>query len=220
MINVLIACEESQSECSAFLRHGCNAYSCDLQPCSGRYPGRHIVGDVRSMFVPGSIVHTSDGMPLAIPKWHLIIAHPPCTYLTKAASHLLFAGHQLNAERYKLGVDAAQFFFEMLNAPAPYVAVENPVPCKIFGLPRSSFAFDPCDFGAPWRKRTWLWLRNLPPLIASIESAKKKSWVRCTRGGKKRSKSFDCVSESMAAQWVPFILQDMNRNQLLKHGTI
>lgn len=210
MINVLIACEESQSECSAFLRHGCNAYSCDLQPCSGNYPGRHIVGDVRSLFVPGSIAHTSDGMPFEVPRWHLIIAHPPCTYLTKAGGAFLYRGHALNQDRYAKGVEAADFFRQMLNAPAPYVAVENPVPFKVFGLPRPSCSFNPFDFGAPWSKKTLLWLKNLPPLMCTVESPKRRSWVYSTRGGKKRSKSFDVVSEAMASQWIPFILNDMH----------
>lgn len=207
-LNVLIACEESQTECTAFLTHGCNAYSCDLQPCSGNFPGRHIVGDVRSMFVPGSFVETADGMPLCVPKWDLIIAHPPCTYLSKAGAAFLYRGGQIDQQRYELGLKGAQFFFEMLNAPARYVAVENPVPFKVFGLPAPSCSVNPYDFGAPWSKQTLLWLRNLPPLMSSLMIPHYRSWVYCTRGGKKRSKSFPGIAEAMATQWVPFILQD------------
>lgn len=211
-LNVLIACEESQTECSTFLAAGCNAYSCDLQECSGHFPSRHIVGDVRSLFLPGSFVKTQDGLPLCVPKWNLIIAHPPCTYLTRAAGALLYRGHQIDEERFIKGQEAAQFFMQLLNAPARFVAVENPVPFKIFNLPPPSCAIDPYDFGSPWSKRTLLWLRNLPPLFRTLENPSRRSWVYCTRGGKKRSKSFPVIAQAMADQWLPFILQTLNIN--------
>lgn len=209
IINVLIACEESQSECTAFLNAGCNAWSCDLQECSGNYPGRHIVGDVRRLFIPESIVTTQTGAQLVVPKWDLIIAHPPCTYLSRAAGAFLFRGGVLNEARYKLGLQAADFFREMLNAPAKYVAVENPVPFKIFKLPPPSCAINPSDFGSPWLKKTLYWLKNLPPLMATCTHPAPRSYIRCTKGSKKRSKSFDCVSNAMVEQWLPIIQQDM-----------
>lgn len=209
-LNVLIACEESQTECSTFLAAGCNAYSCDLQECSGNFPNRHIVEDVRSLFIPGSFVKTQDGLPLCVPQWDLIIAHPPCTYLSRAAGAYLYRGHQVNEERFLKGQEAAQFFMQLLNAPARFVAVENPVPFKVFNLPPPSCAIDPYDFGAPWSKRTLLWLRNLPPLFLTLENPSRSSWVHCTRGGKKRSKSFPCIAQAMADQWLPFILQTLN----------
>lgn len=211
-LNVLIACEESQTECSVFLAAGCNAYSCDLQKCSGRFPSRHIVGDVRSLFLPGSFVQTQDGLPLCVPRWDLIIAHPPCTYLTRAAGALLYRDHKLDEERFAKGQEAAQFFMQLLNAPARFVAVENPVPFKVFNLPTPSCAIDPYDFGAPWSKRTLLWLRNLPPLFRTFENPSHRSWVYSTRGGKKRSKSFSAIAQAMADQWLPFILQTLNIN--------
>lgn len=209
VINVLIACEESQSECTAFLNAGCNAWSCDLQECSGNYPGRHIVGDVRRLFIPGDIVTTQTGKHLIVPKWDLIIAHPPCTYLSKVAAPLLFSDGSLNETRYKLGLQAADFFREMLNAPAKYVAVENPVPFKIFKLPPPSCAINPSDFGAPWLKKTLYWLKNLPPLMATYTHPRPRSYHDCVKGSKKRSKSFDCVSMAMVEQWLPIIKQDM-----------
>lgn len=207
-LNVLIACEESQTECEAFLAAGCNAYSCDLQQCTGRFPSRHIVGDVRSLFFPGSFVVTQDGLPLCVPAWDLIIAHPPCTYLTRAAGAFLYRGHQLDNTRYNLGIEAAQFFMEMLNAPAKYVAVENPTPFKIFKLPKPSCVINPYDFGEPWSKKTLLWLRNLPPLLCTIEAPVRRSYVHCTKGSKKRSKSFRSIAQAMVNQWIPFILND------------
>ena len=210
-LNVLIACEESQTECSAFLHAGCNAYSCDLQPCSGDFPSRHIVGDVRSLFVPGSFTTTSDGMPLCVPSWDLIIAHPPCTYLSKAGGAFLYKGGQLDRDRYALGLSAAQFFREMLEAPARYVAVENPVPFKVFKLPQPSCSINPYDFGAPWSKKTLLWLKNLPPLMCGLMAPHYKSWVYSTRGGKRRSKSFPVIADAMVSQWLPIILGDKRR---------
>lgn len=211
-LNVLIACEESQTECSVFLAAGCNAYSCDMQECSGNFPNRHIMGDVRRLFVPGNFVQTQDGLPLCVPRWDLIIAHPPCTYLSKVAGPLLFPNHTLNEERFIKGQKAAQFFMEMLNAPARFVAVENPVPFKLFNLPPPSCAINPYDYGAPWSKRTLLWLRNLPPLFRTLENPCYRSWHHCTRGGKKRSKSFPGIAKAMADQWLPFILQTLNIN--------
>lgn len=211
-LNVLIACEESQTECSVFLAAGCNAYSCDLQECSGNFPSRHIVGDVCSLFVPGSFVQTQDRLPLCVPKWDLIIAHPPCTYLTRAAGAYLYRGHKIDEERFLKGREAAQFFMQLLNAPARFVAVENPVPFKVFNLPPPSCAIDPYDFGAPWSKRTLLWLRNLPPLFHTLECPTRRSWVYSTRGGKKRSKAFPAIAQAMADQWLPFILKTLNIN--------
>lgn len=206
MINVLIACEESQVECSAFLGAGCNAYSCDLQECSGCFPSRHIIGDVRSLFVPGSFAITQDGFPFCVPEWDLIIAHPPCTYLSKAAGNILFKDHKIDEDRYKLGLDAARFFMEMYNAPAKYVAVENPIPFKIFNLPPPDCAINPSDFGAPWLKKTLYWLRNLPPLMSEKLHPTPRSFVFSTRGGKRRSKSFPEVAAAMVHQWLPIIL--------------
>lgn len=205
VLNILIACEESQTECSAFLARGCNCYSCDLQPCSGKYPERHIIGDVRSLFAPNSIVHSESGEQIIVPKWHMIIAHPPCTFLSRAASAFLYRGGHIDKERFAKGLEAAHFFHEMLNAPAHFVAVENPVPFRVFNLPPPSCAVNPSDFGEPWLKKTLYWLRNLPPLMSTIIHPTPRSFVYYTRGGKKRSKSFPCIAEAMAEQWLPIV---------------
>lgn len=209
-VNVLIACEESQSECAAFLAAGCNVFSADLQACSGHFPSRHFVGDVRELFVPGSLVTLQSGAQLICPKWHLIIAHPPCTYLSKAAGNILFRGHKTDEHRFALGLQAADFFMQMYNAPAHFVCVENPIPFRIFNLPRPSCAVNPSDFGAPWLKKTLYWLHDLPPLMSTIIHPSPRSYVRCTRGGKKRSKSFDVISNAMVIQWLPVILDYYN----------
>lgn len=84
-INVLVACEESQRVCMAFRERGFNAFSCDIQECSGGHPEYHILGDAVKALDAGEIT-TMDGMTHHIPKWDLLIAHPPCTYLSNVAT--------------------------------------------------------------------------------------------------------------------------------------
>ena len=206
-INVLIACEESQTECLAFRALGANAFSCDILPCSGGHPEWHICGDVRPLLNGCTVFQTADGSTWQLSKWHLIIAHPPCTYLSRGAGRYLYSGHQLNEQRYKLGLQAAQFFMECYNAKADYVAVENPTPFKIFNLPRPTTFVQPFQFGEAWQKKTLLWLKNLPPLMPTLFAPSFKSYVHCTKGGKKRSKSFPSIARAMAKQWLPFIKQ-------------
>ena len=85
MLNVLIICEESQTSCIAFLKRGHNAYSCDIQPCSGGLPGRHFMLDCFDL-LSSKAAYTQDGNLVVLPKWDLVIAHPPCTYLSMASA--------------------------------------------------------------------------------------------------------------------------------------
>lgn len=206
-INVLIACEESQTECLAFREMGANAFSCDLQPCSGGHPEWHICGDVTPLLNGCTNFQTADGCTWQLSKWNLIIAHPPCTYLSRAAGMFLYRGHQINEQRYRLGLQAAHFFMECYNAKADYVAVENPTPFRIFNLPRPTTFVQPYQFGEAWQKKTLLWLKNLPPLMPTLFAPSFKSYVHCTKGGKKRSKSFQGIARAMAEQWLPYIKQ-------------
>lgn len=122
-INVLVACEESQRVCMAFRERGFNAFSCDIQECSGGHPEYHILGDAVKALDAGEIT-TMDGMTHDIPKWDLLIAHPPCTYLSNAGARHLWKGHQLQADRVMLGIKARDFFMEFYRANIPLVAVE------------------------------------------------------------------------------------------------
>lgn len=126
-MNVLVACEESQAVCKAFRKRGHNAFSADIQDCSGGHPQWHIKGDVSPLLNPrylalplgeryGIQFMTCDGTIHTISgNWDLIIAHPPCTYLTNAGARWLWAGHKLNEERYQKGLEAKDFFFEVLE---------------------------------------------------------------------------------------------------------
>ena len=207
-INVLIACEESQTECLAFREAGCNAFSSDLQNCSGNHPEWHIVGDCRQLFHTPCEFRTEDGTKHKVERWHLVIAHPPCTYLSRAGAAYLYAGKQLNADRYSLGLEARHFFIQMLNCGADHIAVENPTPFRIFNLPKPSCVINPYEFGSQWQKRTLLWLENLPPLIPTLFNTRFRSYVRSTKGGKKRSKSFPQIAKAMVNQWLPIIVKD------------
>ncbi len=162
-MKVLIACEESQEVCKAFRKLGHRAYSCDIQKPSGGHPEWHILGDALKA-LDGGIIITMDGKSHRIGKWELLIAHPPCTYLSNAGARHLWKGHQLQADRVMLGIKARDFFMEFYCADIPRVAVENPVPSKIFVMPEYSQIIQPYQFGHPYTKRTCLWLRNLPPL--------------------------------------------------------
>lgn len=205
---ILIACEESQCECLAWRNAGFEAYSCDLQECCGNHPEWHIVGDVTPLLHGQLDFVTQVGVHVQVKEWRLIIAHPPCTYLTASSNNqMFFAPGVINPNREKLGRDAASFFMECYNARAPFVCVENPRPFRMWQLPKPDCRVNPYEFGEPWSKRTYYWLRNLPPLLATAICPEFKSWVHCTRGGKKRSKSFPGIANAMVEQWRDIITE-------------
>lgn len=214
---VLIACEESQAECRAFRDLGHIAFSCDIQPCrpSGT-PAWHIHADCTPFLHGCTQFVTQDGLSHSVPRWDLIIAHPPCTYLCKVSSvwmradadySVLFNGEVtlVNRTRYNLMLDAREFFFQCLSAQAEFVAVENPIPMALAQLPRPSCYADPSWFGVKYTKKTCYWLRNLPPLMAEIEYPNPKQYVRSSRG-KYRSRTFPQLAAAIARQWSDYIL--------------
>lgn len=217
ILNVLIACEESQAECIAFRSLGHNAFSCDIQPCSGSHPEWHIQGDC-TVILPGKCTFvTEDKVVYIMPKeWDLIIAHPPCTYLCKASSPFLFdKPNVVNPARWEKAMQAKDFFMTMITAPCNHVAVENPTPIKRIGLPPYTCVVNPYEFGHPWSKRTCLWLKNLPPLIPTMWCCEHRSFVNTRRGGKRRSKSFAGIAEAMAVQWSAFVMEEKQRNSMI-----
>ena len=226
-MKVLVACEESQRVCMAFRERGHEAYSCDIQPCSGGHPEWHMLDDVLDVLNPvefrknkkGIWFYTCDGEYHSFEgNWDLIIAHPPCTYLSNAGARWLYAGGKLNTERYEKGLDGKKFFMAMLNADCPRIAVENPIPSSIYGLPEYSQIIQPYQFGEPWSKKTCLWLKGLEPLQPTEIVADYKPY--CTSGSysgthdpkyrgasrkggsaKSRSKTFEGIARAMAEQW-------------------
>ena len=142
-MKVLVACEESQEVCKAFRALGHEAYSCDIQEPSGGHPEWHILGDaVKLAQMPISVFKTMDGKEHCV-EWDLLIAHPPCTYLSNAGARHLWKDHQLQADRVMLGIKARDFFMEFYRSPIPLRAVENPIPSRVFCMPEYSQAIQP-----------------------------------------------------------------------------
>lgn len=216
-MNVLIACEESQRVCTAFRELGHTAWSCDIQPCSGGHPEWHILGDCLPL-LNGNCAFTTEagGVQMQNDRWDLIIAHPPCTYLSAASAVRLFdKNHNIkDIDRYMKMQEAARFFKKILRADCDRIAVENPVPLRIAGLPGYSQMIEPYFFGDPWKKRTCLWLRGLPMLYptdmvepegywigAHGHDKAKKGMSKGFRDQKTRSKTFPGIAHAMAEQW-------------------
>lgn len=210
---VLVACEESQRVCEAFRMRGHEAYSADIQEPSGGHPEWHILGDVLPIINGSCEFDTMDGEHHHIDKpWDLLIAHPPCTYLTTAGAILLFDHNHkvIDPEREKKGFEAADFFYKFLQVSllGTKVCVENPLPLKHFWLPRYSQIIHPYYFGEPWSKRTCLWLVGLPLLIPTNILKSHEPWVntrghngRSGRNPKIRAKTFRGIAKAMAEQW-------------------
>lgn len=193
-MKVLVACEESQEVCKAFRELGHEAYSCDIQECSGGHPEWHLKQDV---------------LPLLDEEWDLIIAHPPCTYLSNAGARHLYPQGLLNMERYKKGLEAKEFFMKFFTCNCKKVCIENPLPSKVFNLPDYSQVIQPYEFGHPYKKKTLLWLKNLPRLkptcIVECPQSTKVAGNWFNAGGKdrqkNRAKTFPGIAKAMAEQW-------------------
>ena len=217
-MKVLVACEESQAVTIELRKLGIEAYSCDIIECSGGHPEWHIQEDVLPLLNGHCAFHTMDGKPHAlIQRWDMIIAFPPCTYLTNAGARHLWKGGILNEERYAKGLEGKKFFMEFLNADCSRIAVENPTPSKIYELPKHSQVIQPYQFGHPFTKRTQLWLKGLPPLQPTDLVEPERTW--CPSGSysgkhndkhrgmftkdraRNRSKTFPGIAKAMAEQW-------------------
>lgn len=201
-MRILVACEESQAVTKELRRLGHEAYSCDIQECSGGHPEWHIKGDA---------------LELIKMKWDMIIAFPPCTYMTNAGAVRMRVGGVIQQERYEKAMRAKEFFMAFYNANCPRIAIENPTPMKLIGLPRYDQAIQPYEHGHPYSKRTCLWLKGLPPLMATCLVYEHTPYVnggckdangnyrrfqgKKERDQKTRSKTFPGIARAMAEQW-------------------
>lgn len=209
-MKILVACEESQRVCTAFRKKGHEAYSCDLQACSGGHPEWHIMQDVIPLLNGNCEFETVDRTKHKIEgKWDLIIAHPPCTYLSNAGARFLYPKGVLNENRLNLGLAAKEFFMKLYNADCEKICVENPIPSQVFGLPKYSQTVQPYEHGHPLKKKTCFWLKNLPLLqptnIVDLRESTKTAGNWFNKGGKdrqkNRAKTFEGIAEAMAEQW-------------------
>lgn len=213
-MKILVACEESQAVTKEFRALGHEAYSCDILPCSGGHPEWHIQGDVLPLLNGNctfKVQDNTEGKKTIWTNWDMIIAFPPCTYITNAgAVHLYGKRHNgWNEKRYQKGLEAKEFFLKFYNADCPKIAIENPTPSGIYKLPPHSQVIQPYEFGHPTSKRTQLWLKGLPLLqptnIVEINTTTKIAGNWFNKGGKdraiNRSKTFLGIAKAMATQW-------------------
>lgn len=229
-MNVLVACEESQAVTIEMRKLGHRAFSCDIQECSGGHPEWHICGDALGLINGNCEFTTMDGETHRIDgTWDLLVAHPPCTYLSNAGACRLYPKKgQIDPVRYEKGLLAKDFFMKFYNARCSRICVENPMPCTVFQMPAPTQYIHPYQmqfaigggsekYVHPYTKRTGLWLKGLPPLQASSPEAKavgpyvpsgtsrknRASYGAAKRGedAKNRSKTFPGIARAMALQW-------------------
>jgi hypothetical protein len=201
-VRILLACEESQRVTKEFRLRGHEAYSCDILPTSGDNPEWHIQDDVTN--------HLND-------NWDMIIGFPPCTYMTNGgAVRMYLTKGQIDTDRYAKAMEAKAFFMAIYNASAKYIAIENPMPMKVIGLPEKTQVIQPYEYGDPYSKKTYLWLKNLPNLVPTNILTEYQPFInggggRMNRahyqnktfaaGSVARSKTFPGIAKAMATQW-------------------
>lgn len=221
-MNVLVACEESQRVCAAFREAGHNAFSCDIIEPSGGHPEWHILGDALEIINGHRKFTTMDGTvhnDVEHSSWDILIAHPPCTYLSNAGACRLYPKKGcLDLGRYKMGLEAKSFFMQFWNADCKMICVENPIPSKVFEMPPYTQTVQPYEYGHPYSKKTCLWLKGLPKLIptnilseyvpyvscgtsANKGNPEKAGFSRAGGAAKVRSKTFEGIAKAMAEQW-------------------
>lgn len=219
-MKVLVACEESQRVCTEFRKLGHEAYSCDIEPCSGGHPEWHIQDDVLPLLNGNCDFKTVNGdMHHLIGKWDMIIAFPPCTDLcVSGARH--FAKKQADGRQQR----SIDFFMKFVNADCDKIAIENPIGIMSTKYRKPDQIIQPWQFGDKYSKSTCLWLKNLPLLVPTkivekgefIEfidkNGKKKRQAKwyyealknsknAAERAKIRSKTFPGIANAMATQW-------------------
>lgn len=212
-MKILVACEESQAVTKELRRLGHEAYSCDIEPCSGGHPEWHLQQDVT---------------PLLKEKWDMILAFPPCTHLAVSGAKHFEKKRQDGRQR-----EGIEFFGQFLCADCDKIAVENPVGiisgdyigeyfpdlAERYGLPRKpTQIIQPYMFGHNSKKTTCLWLKGLPPLKGTdivkpelisyqCKNGKKVTFSKDYRykSAKERSKTYSGIAKAMAEQWAGMI---------------
>lgn len=187
-MRVLVACEYSAIVRDAFRAKGHDAWSCDILPTEGN-PDYHIQGDAIEAAYGGG--------------WDMMIAHPPCTYLANSGVRWL---DTQPGRRLKM-FDAAKFFLNILYAPIPLKAIENPIQHRHAQLPKHDQVIQPWMFGDNETKAVCLWLRGLPKLVPQVTVKPENVMARVWRmppgpnRQKERSRFFPGIAKAMAEQW-------------------
>lgn len=232
-LQVLVACEDSQTVCKAFRKLGHEAYSADTQEPSGGHPEWHILGDVLPLIDGNCNFKTMDRKEHAVWYWDLLIAHPPCTYLSYVANRS-FSLRCTPAEqvvwRWEQRAKAVAFFMRFIAAECAHVAVENPVGFMTNCYRKPDQYLEPFWFAKKVgdeeyaTKKTGLWLRGLPKLVRTNDfprpnnaemygrkpgSGKPLTWEETHHGSVVRSKTFPGIAEAMATQWSKYLTNDI-----------
>jgi hypothetical protein len=210
-MKILVACEESQAITKEFRALGHEAYSCDILPCTGGHPEWHLQGDVFGFIDQG---------------WDLMVAHPPCTFLSvSGARHLYNKDGSKNTTRYQSQREALDFVARLMACDIPRIAIENPVSVISSQIRKPDQIVQPWMFGDSASKTTCLWLKNLPKLVATnvVDKGDFKEWIDKKSGKVKRqatwyydalinaktpeerrslrSKTFKGIAQAIASQW-------------------
>lgn len=184
-MKILVACEESQAVTIELRRLGHEAYSCDIEPCSGGHPEWHL---------------QVDALELLKMKWDMILAFPPCTHL--AVSGARYFEQKRKDGRQQVAID---FFMRFANADCPKIAIENPVGIMSTVWKKPDQIIQPWQFGHGETKKTCLWLKGLPPLIPTeiVEGREQRIWKMppSEDRAKNRAKTFPGIARAMAEQW-------------------
>lgn len=227
-MKVLVGCEESQTITKELRKKGIEAYSCDLQVCSGGHPEWHINDDVLPLLNGKCVFRTMDGEIHVIEgKWDMIICHPVCTYLSVAGNRWFNeekygeSARQRKIEREK----GAEFFMKFINADCEKICVENPVGYMNTHYRKPDQIFHPWMFGDTFMKKTCFWLKGLEPLQPTVteepemdfyywidpngKKRRENKWFRDALKAKTdaerrclRSKTFPGVAKAISEQWV------------------
>ena len=245
MLKVLVACEESQRVCTAFRELGHEAYSCDILEPSGGHEEWHIQGDVLEILNPKDHLgdfeapdrfisfRTMDGKYHEVQQWDIIIAHPPCTYLTVTGNRWFNVERYGDKaiERHKLRAEAAEFFMKFANAECKHICIENPVGYMSTHYRPADQCIQPYMFGDPFEKKTCLWLKNLPKLQPTnivkppprmkFESGRSmpawyaEAWhLPEKERAKLRSQTFKGIAQAIAKQFSSYVICEVQHESI------
>ena len=191
-MKILVACEESQAVTIEMRRLGHEAYSCDIEPCSGGHPEWHL---------------QLDALELLKMKWDMILAFPPCTHL--AVSGARYFEQKRKDGRQQAAID---FFMRFANADCPKIAIENPVGIMSSVWRKPDQIIQPWQFGHGETKKTCLWLKGIPLLVPTniVDGREQRIWKMppSEDRAKNRAKTFPGIARAMAEQWAGDIRED------------